>query len=216
LRADPNDPDLMFWVSVVSLSSGQTDFARQILERLILIDPLFSTSHLLIGYTDFFEGRLDDAINPIRKAYELGNEIQVTMWCLVRLLTAKGEVDEAIDIADQLLIRHPESPFAHMAKALILAFRGEHKEALSHLTPDVREWASNDLEWSQALSECYALAGKYDDAMDLLEKAVDNGFLNHKFLAFHNPFLISLRGSERFEKLMERVKRELSEFEATL
>jgi hypothetical protein len=59
----------------------------------------------------------------------------------------------------------------------------------------------------------YALAGHPVEALDWLEHAVDSGFVNHPFLA-RDQLLDSVRGTERFEKLMERVKREWEAFDA--
>ena len=41
-----------------------------------------------------------------------------------------------------------------------------------------------------------------------LEHAVDLGWINYPLLAEKEPFLAGLRGTERFARLMERVRRE--------
>jgi hypothetical protein len=45
-----------------------------------------------------------------------------------------------------------------------------------------------------------------------MEHAVDAGFINHPFLA-RDRLLDSIRGEERFARLMERVKREWERFD---
>jgi hypothetical protein len=48
--------------------------------------------------------------------------------------------------------------------------------------------------------------------MDWLENAVNMGFINYPELS-RNPHLDGLRGDERFEKLLDRVKIEWEQFE---
>jgi hypothetical protein len=43
-------------------------------------------------------------------------------------------------------------------------------------------------------------------ALHWLAIAVDRGFINHPFLARHDPFFESLRGDPRFQQLMETVQ----------
>jgi hypothetical protein len=59
----------------------------------------------------------------------------------------------------------------------------------------------------------YALIDEKEKALDWLENAVDRGFIAYSFLISHDPFLKNIRGEERFEKLMERVKYEWEIFE---
>jgi hypothetical protein len=42
---------------------------------------------------------------------------------------------------------------------------------------------------------------------------VNRGFINYPFLKEYDPLLENLRGDERFNKLMSRVKKELENFE---
>jgi hypothetical protein len=64
------------------------------------------------------------------------------------------------------------------------------------------------------LAQGYALAGAPERALHWLEIAVDRGFINHPFLARHDPFLESLRSHPRFQKLMGTVRDRWEMFEA--
>ena len=50
----------------------------------------------------------------------------------------------------------------------------------------------------------------------LLDNAVRRGFLNYPLVRNFDPFLDNLRGEERFEKLVERVKHGWERFEVRL
>ena len=61
--------------------------------------------------------------------------------------------------------------------------------------------------------ELPTLLDEKDEAFNWLEIAVGCGFINYPMLSQKDPWLESIRGEERFKKLMERVKREWEEFE---
>ena len=50
-------------------------------------------------------------------------------------------------------------------------------------------------------------------ALDSLEQAVNQGFINYPLMSEKDPILESIRGEERFIKLMKRVKYEWEHFE---
>src|SRR6185436_12101470 len=62
------------------------------------------------------------------------------------------------------------------------------------------------------LAESYAMAGDSDRALELLEDAVSHGFHPGEFIAFHCPFLVSLRGTPRFEAVAAQAQRLTAEF----
>jgi hypothetical protein len=91
--------------------------------------------------------------------------------------------------------------------------RGEKENAFLEMTPDFRRTCQRDATYSHHLAGIFALLDEKDEAFNWLEIAVARGFLNYPLLSQKDPWLESLRGEERFKKLMERVKREWEEFE---
>jgi hypothetical protein len=63
------------------------------------------------------------------------------------------------------------------------------------------------------IAEGYALAGMPNHAVRWLAIAVDRGFINHPFLAQHDPCLASVRGLPEFQQLMETVQDRWRRFE---
>ena len=58
----------------------------------------------------------------------------------------------------------------------------------------------------EALAESFGLAGETDRALDLLDRAVDEGFYPYLFLAEHCPFLGPLRGLPRFAAILAKAR----------
>ena len=52
------------------------------------------------------------------------------------------------------------------------------------------------------LSEAYAVAGETQVALRLLAQAVDRGFYPYDYIAVHCPFLVSLRGTAEFDRVL--------------
>jgi disulfide oxidoreductase YuzD len=63
------------------------------------------------------------------------------------------------------------------------------------------------------ITQVYALLQRPQNALDWLEHAVNKNFINHPFLT-RDQHLDSIRSTERFERLMERVKQEWETFGA--
>ena len=69
-----------------------------------------------------------------------------------------------------------------------------------------------ELTWMVAAAS--ATVGDLDEALYWLSRAIEMGFINHRFFAEHDPFLAKLRGDPRFEALMERAREKQREIEA--
>jgi hypothetical protein len=81
------------------------------------------------------------------------------------------------------------------------------------MTPALRSavWWDDLFCWWTA--DCLALVGEDDASLDFLERAVALGIINLPFLAQYEPFLVGVRGSARFGRLMERVRRAWEDFQ---
>ncbi|OGD35804.1 MAG: hypothetical protein A2V45_01085 [Candidatus Aminicenantes bacterium RBG_19FT_COMBO_58_17] len=75
------------------------------------------------------------------------------------------------------------------------ALRHEKDKALQTLTKQKREilWKDPEGPW--------------------LERAVARGWANYPLFSRIDPFLANIRGEDRFQKLMERIKRDWENFE---
>ena len=81
------------------------------------------------------------------------------------------------------------------------------------ITPELKKAADMDHLWAWMLAELYSMIGEKEKAIDCVERATRDVFINHPFFAKHDPLLENIRQEERFKKLMVEVKRKWENFE---
>jgi hypothetical protein len=128
-------------------------------------------------------------------------------------LLYSGHLEEGFRLIDLISKDTPEIPWAWLGLFYKYALTDEKTKAKEMITPEREKTARKDATYSCIMADCYSLMGEKELALGWLENAVNQGFINYPFLSKHDPFLANIRGEERFEKLMERVKSEWGHFE---
>jgi len=210
-RRDRTDSDTLLYLGVCSLSTGQMDFARDVLDEHRRIDPLAPISVFAVGYHQFFTGRFQDAAKLIEQAIRLDPDVQMFHWPAVRSFISAGEVDRAKDYAG------PYADFPVMeAAGIFIGGLIRKTEDAPDVSGPLRALASRDSEIAQYLSDAYAFAGDGKKALEWLKVALHVGFLNHTYLARHDPFIADYRDTPEWSEVMQQVKDELQKFESEL
>ena len=213
LEIDPNSADTLLLLSNCYLISGKVSVARPLIDRLLAVDPLTPLSHCLPGYADAMDGNLGAAVEPYRRMFEMdpgnpmGRLFYVWALALNRRMDAIGAIVEAFPAETR------DSIPARLAFFLAHALAGNRRDASGALTPEIEAIATATDVFPRLLAQGYALAGESERALHWLAIAVDRGFINHPFLARHDPFFESLRDHPGFQKLMETVRGRWESFE---
>jgi tetratricopeptide (TPR) repeat protein len=122
--------------------------------------------------------------------------------------------EQARQVFSRLATDEPNSIAIRIWRLVASASLSSKSEIISVLKdPSIKAFAKRDWAGSFFLSEAYAQLGETENALEWLEHAVDIGFINYPFLNEYDPLLANIRGEERFQKLMERVKYEWEHFE---
>lgn len=100
-----------------------------------------------------------------------------------------------------------------MSLLLKCALRHEKDKALQTLTKQKREILWKDPEGPWLIAGVFALLDDKNEALSWLERAVARGWANYPLFSRIDPFLANIRGEDRFQKLMERIKRDWENFE---
>jgi TolB-like protein/lipoprotein NlpI len=214
LAADPNDADSLYYIILISsYIMGKTKSLPPLLERLLQIDPLTPINYCLPAVIHSSEGRYEPAVELFKRFYEMGPQNPVAQLYYAAYLAAAKRYEEAYGLWDHLVETIPGSVMAAYASFWKYALQGEKSKALGAVTHDLVEHAKSETIQSFEMGRYYALLKERDAAFSWLENAISRGLINYPLVSSYDPYLESIRGEERFKKLVERVKKEWEEFE---
>jgi len=214
LLINPNDPVVLFWLTNAYFQYvGKISAGIPLAQRLQQLDPLNQTSYALQGLGYYYDGRYDLALGQLTKAYQMdpGNLGNLCRYALVLAYNKKSI--EAFSIIEQAAKDSLNNVFSKIALLLKFGLLKDREQVLQIMTPDFLKTCQRDAAFSYDIAIILALLGEKNEALDWLENAVNRGFINFPLLAEKDPWLADLRGDERFQKLMERVKYEWEHFE---
>jgi len=206
LDANPNDPDALFWLSIIYGFVGRPSSGYALAIRLLDIDPLTPLHHLVPGFLDVLDGDPQRALPWLAKAHELEPQNPITSIAYGQALAMARENARACEVLEEVSTYVPGSYFAGLARTFCRAVQAAPELAREALTPEVIEQSRHDLQYSWTLAQCYAMMGDYAQATDWVENAVRQGFWNFPLLAERDPLLKSLHTDPRFLSLMKVTK----------
>jgi tetratricopeptide (TPR) repeat protein len=214
LAANPNEADaLRRFALIYYLDVGRPSEALSLMERLKKTDPLNPANHLLQGIFSYCEGQFGLALDSLRKWYRSDPENPIRRFHYALMLAYNKAIDEAFLIIDQSAKATPNNVVTKFGLLLKYGLLKDREKAFLIMTPDFRKTCQRDSEWAYYVADFFALLDEKKEALDWLENAVDRGVINYPFINKHDIFLDNIRGEERFQKLMERVKYEWEHFE---
>ena len=163
----------------LSRDSGSNQLASEMLRESITLDPeyapawaelsnrLNSVANYELADLDLARRIYDESESAAREALRLDPGLVRAGGRLVVLETERGKLEEAYDLAADLVRRRPDSAEAHFAKSYVLRYAGLLDEAMTEceiargIDPTHYRWRSCALTFS--------LAGRYERAREYLE-----------------------------------------------
>ena len=213
LDRDPNHVDALAWYPGISGFLGLEEVTRSKLKSLAMVDPLNTFHRIVPIFLELKVGRFTSGLEFARRARESGPPhafVEVGIGIALALNGVRREgaavLRQAHGAADHMVAR------CH--RALACAFESDRDGVLQLVDAELERWARKDLQYSEWLAESFALVGESEKALDWLDTSVDRGNINYRFLAEYDPFLESLRGTERFRRIVERSKAGWESFHA--
>jgi TolB-like protein/predicted Zn-dependent protease len=213
LALNPNEPDALRRLALIYLDVGKPSAALPLMERFKKADPLNPGNHLLQGFSRCYDGQFGLALDSMRKWYQSDPENPVRGFHYALMLAYNKAFDEAFSIIDRSAKATPNNAVTKFGLLLKYGLLKDKEKAFQIMTPDFQKTCQRDSEWSYYVVVAFALLDEKKKALDWLENAVNRGFINYPFISMHDTFLDNIRGEERFNKLMERVKYEWEHFE---
>lgn len=212
LRRVPSDPDALATLGYVYCLAGREELGLEYFERLLAVDPLTPLNHGMPGFVAALQGRFDDMVKPYGTFLRMdgGGPFSTMNW--IWALGLAGRIDEAEPHVERLEAAHAGTPMAAVGMSLYHGLLGDRTRALAALGPSLEAAAEHTEMFSRFLTQCLAVAGDTDRALDRLDHTVDLGLAHYPFIARIDPLLENLRDRPRFHAILERVEREWRSF----
>ena len=133
--ADPNNPDAMHQLAGAYLLGGRIGPMREVLTRLVEMDPLTASNHCLLGLSYSLGGDAAGALPSHRRAVELDPRSTICRVCDAVALVASGREAEAAS-QFEWLERQPADD--HLAAVAVRFRRGLTGDRAAVLSPAER------------------------------------------------------------------------------
>ena len=188
----------------------QYDEARREFESALRLNPMLYEAHYFYGRACFTEGKLEEAVSHYRDAWRMRPEDYQAIYLSAEALVKLGRRDEALEasrlgvkLADAHLELNPDDARAWYLSAGALMRLGQREEA----TERARRASTIDPEDSGVLYNVgcvHALAGSTDEALDHLDKAIQNGFGQREWVENDSDW-DAVRNEPRFQALLRKL-----------
>ena len=212
---DANDPDTLGWLgNLLSLYMGRPDLGKPHIKRLIEIDPLVAWNYYVASVYYLAKGRVDRALSMIRRAVQMDPEDRNFKFWESFYLAWSDRVGESVDRLNRIIEQDSGDRVGLLAAFLKHSLQKEKDRAVQVVGKPKRDMLWNDAEAPWLLAGGFSLLNEKAEALSWLERAVARGWANYPLFSRIDPFLANLRDEERFQKLMDRVKRQWENFEA--
>ncbi len=208
LEIDQDDPDALSLLANCLLLTGQVSRAESVIGHLVAVDPLTPLSLCMPGFLHAMEGRFEQAVPHYQAMLERDPGNPVARLFNVWVLFAAGRREAAESTAAEFNTPGARGLAgtlpARVAQCFTQAFTSQ--EVHLELTPADQLVVENSEMYARFLAEAYAFAGNERDAIAWMNRAVDLGFANHRYLANHDPFFANLADSDDKKALLRRVE----------
>jgi tetratricopeptide (TPR) repeat protein len=208
-RLAPNNADALFYLPAVAMWGGHPDTARSYYEKLSAVEPW---SGMNPAWIDFYSARFDVSVEGYRKEYEVDPTSPYSRMAYALNLAWAGRFDEGCRIFEKVVRDTPDTMYGVFADAVSKGLRGDTEGALQAITPKFLAVAKPHWQMRWMTASLYAMIGRDDEALDLLELAVTRGFYNYIFLE-REPFLKRLHDNPRFQAILAEARRRSEAFE---
>jgi adenylate cyclase len=210
LQLDPESAEAHTSRALALTLRRQYEGARQEFEAALRLNPMLYEAHYFYGRACFTEGKLDEAVSHYREAWRVRPEDYQAIYLSAEALVKLGRRDEALDaarqglkVADAHLDLNPGDARAWYLSAASLMRLGQREQALQR----ARRASTIDPEDTAVLYNVgcvYALGGSAEEALDHLDKAIQNGFGQREWVENDSDW-DSIRGEPRFQALLRKL-----------
>ena len=210
LALDPESAEAHTSRALALTLRRQYDEAREEFEAALRLNSMLFEAHYFFARACLTEGKLDEAVTRYRDAWRVRPEDYQAIFLSADPLTKLGRREEALEaarqglqVADAHLDLNPDDARAWYLSAAALMRLGQRDQALERAQ---RAYAIDpeDAGVLYNLACIYAAGGLAAEALDHLDKAIQNGFGQREWLE-NDSSLDPIRDEPRFQALLRKL-----------
>jgi len=203
-----NDRHIWAYNNLGRIYLGKDDLeqAQEAFKKTVEINPQFSFGLFSLGHTCRLQGQYDEALHPLKKILEINPEepnAHYQLGVLYQLMedakSARRHFEKYHDQAKKWVKDNPTHGYSHICLALALTRLGQKEQGWSMGQKAMTLDPNEHFGYAQLLSA----QGKKQEAIDQLERAVQEGYGNHLWIKIHPDFQ-PLYNEPRFQELVRR------------
>lgn len=210
--ADPGEVEMRLWKAMVLGWVGRTEEGRTIANTLGEVDPY----NEYVKFARFLMALLDGHFDDARRNGEQGllEHPGSAGWPAVlgQVLGMTGDQEGARALVASRIPDPQAGGLARLAHVFVAALSGDEATVRQLMSPEFELHMWRDFQYAHMVAQSYAVLGRGDESLRWLERAVDRGFLHHRFFRSIDPLLAPLRGHPRFEALCDRARQSAEAF----
>jgi DNA-binding winged helix-turn-helix (wHTH) protein/TolB-like protein len=203
IDSNPNHPYAHIRYAHLFSNIGRHEEAIAEAKRALKLDPLSLFINMVTGQFFYHMHRYDPAIEQIQKTLEIEPNFWAAHNALGRIYAEKRMYNEALTALQKAVELSGGSIEAKSQLGYTYALSGDRLQAEKIIT-ELKKLSRQRYVAYHQIARIYAGLGKKEQALDYLEKAVDDRDTGLTFLQVV-PQWDSLRGESRFADLLRRV-----------
>ncbi len=199
----PDDADAWTQLGTAQVELKKSAEASASLHHAIELDPRVGEAWSMLGKLAVEETDYDEAVRDLNKAVELMPEDGESRYQLGRAQLAQHRASEAIATLERAVELAPGNGWAWNSLAYAYLETKQPAKAAASFER-VLPYAPKDSILLYNTACAYALAGSTDKAIEMLDRAITEGFDDKAGIAA-DPDLAAIRADPRFQKLVKRL-----------
>lgn len=167
----PRDPRADFILAFQSFSNGNRRESKEILERILEVDPEHFPSMTLLSQIYIREGNFKDSLYLLSRLMDVDKLDAAGEYSLGVLYYKNGRVKESIRVFESILERSPRNFEARLALAMIYVVNKYFDEAISEFKY-LYSMNQNDVRVLGSLADIYRTKRDFASSAEYLEKSL--------------------------------------------
>jgi tetratricopeptide (TPR) repeat protein/2-polyprenyl-3-methyl-5-hydroxy-6-metoxy-1,4-benzoquinol methylase len=204
LQGEPDQPDVLHMLGLVSYQLGKSDIAIDLIKKAIALKPDYVEAYYNLGNVFKDWGRLEDAVGCYQKATTLKPDLAKAHYNHGNALRALGQIENAVVSYNKALAIKPDFAETHNNLGGALLELGRFDEAFKCCRRAISLNPQNDLFWIglAASLENLSFTSVDDEIWQILLRLLERTAVRPSFLV--QPVLTALRHHPHFLQIFEQ------------